>query len=102
MINCAVRRSKMSLKRCKELEPLLAAQVTRHEVLFEAFVSAFMKFASDKVYCSGQSNMLYQPEFSRYQQAAGGDEGAWKTVRCFDSWPITRAMWRSRSAVTMS
>ncbi len=54
----------MWLKGLKELQPLLAAQVTRHEVLFEAFVSAFMKFASDKVYCSGQSNMLYQPEFA--------------------------------------
>ncbi|WP_075877951.1 heat-inducible transcriptional repressor HrcA [Merdibacter massiliensis] len=52
------------VEKMKELEPLLAAQVTRHEVLFEAFVSAFMKFASDKVYCSGQSNMLYQPEFA--------------------------------------
>lgn len=41
-----------------------AAQVARHEVLFEAFVSAFMKFASEKVYCSGQTNMLYQPEFA--------------------------------------
>ena len=33
-------------------------------MLFEAFVSAFMKFASDKVYYSGQSNMLYQPEYA--------------------------------------
>ena len=48
----------------QEIEPLLAAQVARHEVLFEAFVSAFMKFASDKVYCSGQNNMLYQPEYA--------------------------------------
>ena len=52
------------VEKMQEIEPLLAAQVARHEVLFEAFVSAFMKFASDKVYCSGQSNMLYQPEFS--------------------------------------
>ena len=48
----------------QEIEPLLAAQVARHEVLFEAFVSAFMKFANDKVYCSGQNNMLYQPEYA--------------------------------------
>ncbi|MGN1343919.1 MAG: heat-inducible transcriptional repressor HrcA [Traorella sp.] len=47
-----------------ELQPLLAANVQRHEVLFEAFVNAFLKFASDQVYFSGQSNMLYQPEFA--------------------------------------
>lgn len=47
-----------------ELQPLMAANVQRHEVLFEAFVNAFLKFASDQVYFSGQSNMLYQPEFA--------------------------------------
>ena len=52
------------LERMKEIQPLLAAHISRHEVLFEAFVSAFVKFASDQVYCSGQSNMLYQPEFA--------------------------------------
>lgn len=46
------------------LQPLLAAHIARHEVLFEAFVNAFVRFASDHVYCSGQSNMLYQPEFA--------------------------------------
>jgi heat-inducible transcriptional repressor len=48
----------------KEIEPMMAAKLVRHEVLFEAFVSAFMKFASEKVAVSGRSNMLYQPEFS--------------------------------------
>lgn len=54
----------MVVSRLKEIQPLLASHVARHEVLFEAFVSAFMKFASDNVYCSGQNNMLYQPEFA--------------------------------------
>ena len=48
----------------KRLEPELAAKVARHEVLFEAFVSAFVKFASNQFYFSGKSNMLYQPEFA--------------------------------------
>ena len=48
----------------QEIEPLLASHVARHEVLFEAFVSAFMKFATEHVYCSGKTNMLYQPEFA--------------------------------------
>ena len=48
----------------KRLEPELATKVARHEVLFEAFVSAFVKFASNQFYFSGKSNMLYQPEFA--------------------------------------
>lgn len=31
---------------------------------FQAFVNAFVKFASENVYFSGQNNMLYQPEFA--------------------------------------
>lgn len=50
--------------RMVDLQPLLAANVQRHEMLFEAFVNAFVRFASDQVYFSGQSNMLYQPEFA--------------------------------------
>lgn len=52
------------VERMQEIQPLLAAHITRHEVLFQAFVNAFVRFASDNVYCSGQSNMLYQPEFA--------------------------------------
>lgn len=55
----------------KEMQPLLASHVARHEVLFEAFVNAFMRFASDHVYCSGQSNMLYQPEFADIEKLKG-------------------------------
>lgn len=50
--------------RMKEIEPLMAARVVRHEVLFEAFVTAFMRFANEKVAVSGRGNMLFQPEFS--------------------------------------
>lgn len=48
----------------EEIKPLMAAKVFRHEILFDAFVNAFMKFATEKVAVSGRSNMLYQPEFS--------------------------------------
>lgn len=51
------------IERMEEIKPLLDSQIARHEVLFQAFVSAFVKFASDNVYTSGASNMLYQPEF---------------------------------------
>lgn len=52
------------VERMQEIQPLLEAHITRHEVLFQAFVNAFVRFASDNVYYSGQSNMLYQPEFA--------------------------------------
>ena len=35
----------------------------RHEILFTAFVQAFVRFASENVYFSGKDRMLYQPEF---------------------------------------
>ncbi|MEG1732358.1 MAG: heat-inducible transcriptional repressor HrcA [Longicatena sp.] len=68
---CALLNDKLSgipisevVEKMKEIQPLLASHVARHEVLFEAFVNAFMRFATEHVYCSGQSNMLYQPEFA--------------------------------------
>lgn len=59
------------VQKMNEIQPLLASHVARHEVLFEAFVNAFMRFASDRVYCSGQSNMLYQPEFADIEKLKG-------------------------------
>lgn len=51
------------ISKMEEIRPLMSAKIARSEVLFEAFVTAFMKFASEKVAVSGRSNMLYQPEF---------------------------------------
>ena len=47
-----------------EIKPILAHSVKKHEALFNAFMQAFIKFASENVYFSGASNMLYQPEFA--------------------------------------
>lgn len=52
------------IDRLKEIEPLMAAKLVRHEVLFEAFAQTFMRFASEKVAVAGRCHMLYQPEFS--------------------------------------
>ena len=52
------------VSKMQEIKPLMSAKIVRSEVLFEAFVTAFMKFATEKVAVSGRSNMLYQPEFS--------------------------------------
>ncbi|MBQ9327339.1 MAG: heat-inducible transcription repressor HrcA [Solobacterium sp.] len=49
--------------RMEDLRPELAAVVQRHDLLFAAFVQAFVRFASENVYFSGKDRMLYQPEF---------------------------------------
>ncbi len=48
----------------EEIRPLMSAKLVRSEVLFEAFVTAFMKFQTEKAVISGRSNMLMQPEFA--------------------------------------
>ena len=48
----------------ESLRPILSARLVQYEVLFEAFVGAFVKFAQDEVYFTGQNNMLRQPEFA--------------------------------------
>lgn len=52
------------VEKMEEIKPLLKVRLVHHEMLFQAFVSAFMKFASDSLYLSGKSNMLYQPEYN--------------------------------------
>lgn len=51
------------VEKMDEIKPDLCKAVERHELLFAAFVKAFVKFASENVYFSGKDKMLYQPEF---------------------------------------
>ena len=51
------------VQRMEELKPELGQVVEQHDVLFTAFVQAFVKFASENVYFSGKDKMLYHPEF---------------------------------------
>lgn len=46
------------------LKPILAKSVKQYEIVFQAFFNAFLKFASDNYYTSGQNNLLNQPEFA--------------------------------------
>ncbi len=46
------------------LKPILSAYAGRHEVLFQAWVSALMSFAQKESAVYGRANMLMQPEFS--------------------------------------
>ncbi|MBR2685249.1 MAG: heat-inducible transcription repressor HrcA [Erysipelotrichaceae bacterium] len=48
----------------ESIRPILAKTVQRHDILFRAFVEAFIKFANENVYFSGKDNLLYQPEFA--------------------------------------
>jgi len=50
-------------ERMQEIKPELSTVVQRHDLLFTAFVQAFVRFASENVYFSGRDRMLYQPEF---------------------------------------
>ncbi len=47
-----------------EVKPILAARIRQHELLFNAFMEAFVRFAGSNVHFSGKENMLYQPEYS--------------------------------------
>jgi len=48
----------------RDVKPILSSRIKEHEVLFNAFLEAFMKFANSNVYFSGKENMLYQPEYN--------------------------------------
>lgn len=67
------------------LRPILAITVKRHEMLFQAFVNAFIRFATDSVYFSGQNNMLYQPEFADIEKlkilmSMLDDQSVWRKI----------------------
>lgn len=47
----------------EEIKPELTSVVQKHDLLFTAFIRAFVKFASENVYFSGKDKILYQPEF---------------------------------------
>lgn len=52
------------LKLESDIRPIISRRIQEHEALFNAFLEAFVKFASKDVYFSGKENMLYQPEFN--------------------------------------
>ncbi len=74
------------VEKMSEIKPILANSVKRHEALFNAFMQAFIKFASEnEVYYSGASNMLYQPEFADIEKMKGimkmlEDSTLWRSI----------------------
>lgn len=47
-----------------DVKPVLLYKIKIQEELFNAFLDAFVKFASSNIYLSGKENILYQPEFN--------------------------------------
>lgn len=75
------------VEKLEAIRPLLAAHVVRHDLLFKAFVQAFVRFASENVYFSGKANMLYQPEFNDIEKLRNlmkmlDDNTIWRTLNC--------------------
>ena len=71
--------------RMEDLRPELASVVQRHDLLFTAFVQAFVRFASENVYFSGKDRMLYQPEFEDITKLKNlmnmlDDSSVWKRI----------------------
>ncbi len=66
ILNSRLRGTKLKeiVEKMESIKPILAEVVTSHKVLFNAFMSAFTKFASEKVYYSGEKNMFHQPDFA--------------------------------------
>lgn len=69
----------------EELKPEFATVIQRHDMLFTAFVKAFIKFASENVYFSGKDRMLYQPEFEDIEKLKQlmnmlDDSKVWKEI----------------------
>lgn len=71
--------------RMEDIRPYLDNVVQRHDLLFTAFVKAFVKFASENVYFSGKDRVLYQPEFEDINKLKElmmmfDDSSVWKQV----------------------
>lgn len=70
----------------ENLRPILSKHVQRYEMLFNAFASAFIKFASENVYFSSKNKIVYQPEFNDIENLKKlmlllEDNMVWKNVR---------------------
>ena len=83
------------VERMEEIKPELSSVVKRHELLFTAFVKAFVKFASDNVYFSGKDKVLYQPEFEDIDKLK-------KLMTMFDDTSVWKRIDNSENAVEVS
>lgn len=87
VLNNRLRGTRISelVNKMEEIRPALSEVVGRHDLLFTAFVKAFVRFASENVYFSGKDRMLYQPEFTditklKQLMMMFEDAGVWKKM----------------------
>lgn len=71
--------------RLEEAKPELGKVVQRHDVLFTAFLKAFVRFANESIYFSGKDKVLFQPEFediTKMKKLIGmfEDRDVWKNM----------------------
>lgn len=115
ILNERLKGSKLGdvIEKMEGLRPLLQVKIQQYEVLFEAFVAAFVRFAQSEVYLSGERNMLYQPEFSnidklRQLMAMLEDSQMWREMsKRHDNFKLIRSnaselMWIDDMAVVSS
>lgn len=72
-------------EKLESIRPILSENVKRHEMLFNAFAGAFVKFATETLYFQGKSNIMYQPEFHDVEKLKGfirmlDDPELWKNL----------------------
>lgn len=88
--------------RMQYIKPELSAVVKQHELIFTAFIRAFVKFANENVYFSGKDRMLYQPEFEdigklKQLMSMLDDTSLWKKI---DERENTMAVTTQRAQLT--
>ncbi|MBF1122924.1 MAG: heat-inducible transcription repressor HrcA [Solobacterium sp.] len=81
--------------RMEDIKPDLCSVVHRHDLLFTAFVRAFVKFASESVYFSGKDRVLYQPEFEDINKLK-------QLMLMFDDTKVWRGLDSSENAVAVT
>ena len=66
MLNSRLKGTRISelIDKMEAMRPLIATYVKSNDVIYRAFVEAFVKFASERVSLFGTENLLEQPEFA--------------------------------------
>jgi heat-inducible transcriptional repressor len=66
IINKRITNTKLSeiVEKINAIKPLIAESIKQHELIFKAFLEAFLQFASDNVSVFGRGNLLDKPEFN--------------------------------------
>jgi heat-inducible transcriptional repressor len=66
IINKRITNTKLSeiIEKINAIKPLIAESIKQHELIFKAFLEAFLQFASDNVSIFGRGNLLDKPEFN--------------------------------------